>query len=188
MMRGIDGPGPQVDLKPGTPLTIRRHKWPDRDHYTAVASVLGSDSWGVWAGMRRGAWWYRDGQPVHQARSDLVELLPIEVGWAAEWYEQRPGGPDFELYCDVTGPLSWSGTVVTMVDLDLDVIRTFAGETRLLDEDEFELHRVALDYPASMVALARETAAQLMDRVSRREPPFDGSHRPWLELWKRTGS
>ena len=35
-----------------------------------------------------------------------------------------------------------------MVDLDFDVIRTFAGETRLLDEDEFELHRVELDYPA----------------------------------------
>lgn len=44
-MRGIDGPGPQVDPKPGTPLTIRRQKWPGRDHYTAVASVLGSDSW-----------------------------------------------------------------------------------------------------------------------------------------------
>ena len=53
-----------------------------------------------------------------------------------------------------------------MVDLDLAVIRTFSGQTRLLDEDEFELHRVELDYPAPMVDLARETAAQLMDRVS----------------------
>jgi hypothetical protein len=105
-MGGIDAPRPPVNLKPGTPITIRRHKWPDCDHYTAVASVLGSDSWGAWAGMRRGAWWYPDGQPVYQARSELVELLPIEAGWAAEWYEQRPGGPDFELYCDVTGPLS----------------------------------------------------------------------------------
>jgi predicted RNA-binding protein associated with RNAse of E/G family len=33
-----------------------------------------------------------------------------------------------------------------MVDLDLDVIRTFTGETRLLDEDEFELHRVELEF------------------------------------------
>jgi predicted RNA-binding protein associated with RNAse of E/G family len=32
-----------------------------------------------------------------------------------------------------------------MVDLDLDVICTFSGQTRLLDEDEFELHRVDLD-------------------------------------------
>lgn len=187
-MHGIHGQGPQGGLKTATQITIRRHKWPDRDHYTAVATVLGSDSWGVWAGMRRGAWWYRDGQPVHQARSDLVELLPIEVGWAAEWYEQRPGGPDFELYCDVTGPLSWGGTDVTMVDLDLDVIRTFTGETRLLDEDEFELHQVELAYPASMIALARETAAQLMDRVSLRKPPFEGAHLSWFELWKRMAS
>jgi uncharacterized protein len=75
-----------------------------------------------------------------------------------------------------------------MVDLDLDVIRTFAGETRLLDEDEFELHQVELGYPASLIALAAETAAQLMDRVSLRQPPFDGAHLQWFELWKRTAS
>jgi Protein of unknown function (DUF402) len=105
---------------------------------SAVASVLGSDSWEVRAGMRRGAWWYRAGRPAQQARSGLVEFLPIEVGWAAEWYEQRPGGPDLELYCHITEPLSWDGAVVAMVDLDLDVTRTFSGETRLLDEDELD--------------------------------------------------
>jgi hypothetical protein len=92
-MRATNGTRPQFELKPGTPGTIRRHKWPGRDHYAAVASVLGPDSWGVWAGMRHGAWWYRDGQPVQQRRSDLVEPLPIEVGWAAECNERRPGGP-----------------------------------------------------------------------------------------------
>ena len=111
------------------------------------------------------AWRTGMGSPPNRRARNLVQPPPVEVGWAAEWYEQRQGGPDFELYCDIIGPLSWHGTVVTMVDLDLDVIRTFSGETRLVDEDEFELHRVELDYPAWMIALACVTAAQLIDHV-----------------------
>ena len=97
--------------------------------------------------------------------------------WSSSYPSRSAGQPSgtssdkvaLILNCTATSPgPSWDGTVVTMVDLDLDVIRTFSGETRLLDEDEFELHRVELDYPAWMIDLARQTAAQLMDRVSLR--------------------
>jgi len=55
-------------------------------------------------------------------------------------------------------PSLWDGTVVTSVDLDLDVIRTFSGETKLLDEDEFEEHQIELGYPEVLVVQAREVA------------------------------
>jgi uncharacterized protein len=90
---------------------------------------------------------------------------------------RSPSG-DFELYCDVTSRLSWDGGVVTMVDLDLDIIRTFSGETRLLDEDEFEAHRIELACPDILVEEARQVAAMLMRLVGARLAPFDGSHLP----------
>lgn len=49
-----------------------------------------------------------------------------------------------------------------MVDLDLDVILGRDGSLVLDDEDEFDKHRVTLDYPADVVARARRAAADLM--------------------------
>lgn len=147
-------------------------------------SVLGEDSSGLWLGIRRGDRWLRDGQPVQAAPTDIVELIPNEIGWVAEWYEELADGPENELYCDVVGPSLWDGTVVTSVDLDLDVIRTFSGETKLLDEDEFEEHQIELGYPEVLVVQAREVASSLMRRVSDRAAPFDGSHHRWMDVWK----
>jgi protein associated with RNAse G/E len=58
------------------------------------------------------------------------------------------------------------------VELDLDVIVTEAG-VRLLDEDEFEDHRVRLAYPEQLVSAARQAAVVLFDLASRAAAPFD---------------
>ena len=79
MPKEADEPGSRDEPTPlhvGTRITIRRHKWPHRDHYTNTATVLGEGSWGLWAGMRGAEWWFRDGAPIQMARTDLVELLP----------------------------------------------------------------------------------------------------------------
>ena len=187
MLEGDCEPRPRnwpAALRPGVEITVRRTKWPDHDHYTHTTTVLGEDSWGLWLGMRRGDSWLRDGQPIQIAPTDIVELIPNEIGWAAEWYEEGPEGPEDELYRDVVGPSVWDGTVVTTVDLDLDIIRTLSGETRLLDEDEFEAHRIELAYPDALVVQARLVASNLMRQVEGRAAPFDGSHRHWMDALK----
>lgn len=59
------------------------------------------------------------------------------------------------------------GTVLRMVDLDLDVVRHRGGETRIEDEDEFAEHQVSYGYPESVTSRARQTCRWLMEAGRR---------------------
>jgi uncharacterized protein len=47
------------------------------------------------------------------------------------------------------------------------------GRVQLVDEDEFEQHRVALGYPVELQDHARRSAAEVFDRVQRGDAPFN---------------
>ena len=70
---------------------------------------------------------------------------------------------------------------MTMVDLDLDVIRRESGETLIDDEDEFEVNRLSLGYSERWVDLARTTAARVLLAVDRLDEPFGRTADEWLE-------
>jgi protein associated with RNAse G/E len=83
--------------------------------------------------------------------------------------------------------------VLRAVDLDLDVIKMSSehlsdplewmaapGETFVDDEDEFEEHRVALNYPEGVVAAAQASCQELKAAVRDGVPPYDGTHERWL--------
>jgi protein associated with RNAse G/E len=67
------------------------------------------------------------------------------------------------------------------IDIDLDVVRFVDGTIKVVDEDEFDEHRVSLNYPDWMVAQARVTTASVAVAIETGAPPFDGSHLPWFE-------
>lgn len=77
-------------------------------------------------------------------------------------------------------PARWDGDVATILDLNFDVIRSPAGVTTLLDEDEFELHSSTLGYPPDIVEQARSTADDLMDLVASGSEPFGTAAAKWL--------
>jgi protein associated with RNAse G/E len=60
--------------------------------------------------------------------------------------------------------------VVTMIDLDLDVIKRRDGTVFIDDEDEFAEHQVKYAYPADVIATARQTCDWLVQAVSTEEP------------------
>ena len=79
------------------------------------------------------------------------------------------------------------------VDLDLDVIKMASehlsdplewmaapGETFVDDEDEFEEHRVAFNYPDGVVTAAQTTCEELKRAVRAGVAPYDGTHERWL--------
>jgi protein associated with RNAse G/E len=107
-----------------------------------------------------------------------VLLFPRDRPWAASYYDS-PEQP-VSVSVDVATPAVWDGPHVTMVDLDLDVIRTRDGDVLLDDEDEFDEHRVTLGYPADVVALARRTADDLMTAAVTGHEPFGETGGRWL--------
>jgi protein associated with RNAse G/E len=85
-----------------------------------------------------------------------------------------------EIYIDLSTVPVWRGDEVTMVDLDLDVVRLVgSGVAKLLDEDEFAEHRVLFGYPEDVVREVSQTATTLMAQVTAAEP-FVAAYRPWL--------
>jgi protein associated with RNAse G/E len=104
--------------------------------------------------------------------------FPHHLPWAASYYDSVD--QPISVYVDVTTPAVWDGPLVTMVDLDLDVIMTRDGDLLLDDEDEFDEHQVTLGYPAEVVALARRTADELMTAAAAGREPFGPAGSRWL--------
>ena len=84
------------------------------------------------------------------------------------------------MYVDLTSVPVWDGDEVTMVDLDLDVVRVRQdGTVRLLDEDEFAEHQELFGYPEAVVHQVSQTARHLLAQVAVSEP-FTAAYRAWL--------
>ncbi|HEY0889147.1 MAG TPA: DUF402 domain-containing protein [Nocardioides sp.] len=162
----------------GRPISVAMTKWGGRRHWRYDGVYLGADEHGDWLGFPRGTHYHRPGKEL-VADFACVSLAPRrDAAHFAGFYDE-----DYEaaLYVDVTTPPEWDGTTLRMVDLDLDVIalRDERGLV-LADEDEFEQHRIELEYPAEIVALAEESAERVYAAVAAGEPPYDGSAERWL--------
>jgi len=189
-------------MEPGTPIRCETSKWGDRPHWHFDGVFLGSDEHGDWIGVPQGSHHHRPGLEFH-SDVDAVTLVPTD-GWYAATFHQP--GIWCDLYIDVATPGRWDGTVLRMVDLDLDVIRMSeplpevvhaaaqeagrtAGEIFVDDEDEFAEHQVLYGYPAEVVATAQASCDALLPAVRAGLPPYDGSHARWLgELSRLTTS
>jgi hypothetical protein len=158
-------------------VAVRFTKWGGGAHWEFPVTFLGDDDLGAWCVAPAGIWLERPGAAFASAFA-WVLLFPRDRPWAASYYDS-PEQP-IAVYVDVATPAVWDGPHVTMVDLDLDVIRTRDGAVLLDDEDEFDEHRVTLGYPADVVALARRTADELMTAAVTGHEPFGGAGSRWL--------
>lgn len=148
-------------------------------HWNLEMRRLGADRHGVWLGLPAGSTMRKGYGPPVPVPEAHVLLFP-ENAWHTVVFNAAPNRT--AIYCDITTPPQWPHPgEVTMVDLDLDVVRN-RGEAQplLIDQDEFAEHRVRYGYPAEVVAAAEASAEALLAAVAARTGPFDGSHRAWL--------
>lgn len=156
-------------------------------HWNLVMYRLGADEHGTWLGlpadssMRKG-----DGPPVPIPQPHVI-LFPHEQ-WYTAVFNAEPA--EVEVYCDLTTPPAWpEPDRVTMVDLDLDVLRR-RDESRalLVDEDEFAEHQALYGYPLEVIDAAQATAQRLLAAVTARTGPFNGAHEAWLQAATALGA
>lgn len=165
-------------------------KWPVEVHYRVNMALLAEDNAGVWMGNRKGAAIERPGQPTARSSQDSVTLFPRGAGWSARWYPGRSVDGRASLYCsyvDVTTPPEVTPTDIRLVDLDLDVAKTWDGNVVVLDEDEFAQNRLARGYPAEVVRSAMDTTEAIRAALTHGSFPFDGSADPYLDRWFHGG-
>jgi uncharacterized protein len=157
-------------------------------HWHHTMRYLGSDAHGVWLGAPGGTSSQRGSEPPITLAQPWVQLIPAGDQWWSGAFNGEPATT--EIYCDIGTPARWvSSAEVTMVDLDLDVVRMRAdGRVLLLDEDEFATHQVRYGYPAEVIRQAEHASAGLLAAISAREQPFTTDYRAWLEMVTLTGA
>ncbi len=148
-------------------------------HWHQSMWYLGEDEHGIWLGAGAGATARRGSEPPITFDQPSVQLIPPRQWWTAV-FNGEPART--EIYCDISTPPDWpSANEVTMVDLDLDVVRLRAdGQVLIVDEDEFAEHQVSYGYPAEVISQAERAAAWLHRAISAGAEPFGTGYRDWL--------
>jgi uncharacterized protein len=96
----------------------------------------------------------------------------LHINWRADWTPHSH-------YINVATPATWDDGVLRFIDLDLDVIWQASNHVILDDEDEFERHRDLFGYPPDLVAESWRSRDEVLDLITRRVHPFDGSLYAW---------
>ena len=96
----------------------------------------------------------------------------VEFYWWDRWYTvAQVSAPDGMLkgwYCDVCAPPHWEApSILSYVDLELDLWRGVDGAITLLDEDEFEARRAAGGFTTAQVRGAERGWAELRALAER---------------------
>jgi protein associated with RNAse G/E len=143
---------------------------------------LGNDEHGVWLGAVAGTVFTRPDVVAYEATGPLVMLVPADRAWVATFYGDGHRH-DTRIYVDMATPAVWSasGAEVTMVDLDLDVVRTRGGRIYVDDKDEFAEHQVRFAYPREVVRMAESSRDEVLSAVRAEQAPFvPAVWEPWL--------
>lgn len=154
-------------------------KYDGTRHRDYPAERLGTDDLGTWLGIRAGTPSVYHGRPSVE-QIPFVLLVPHRAWWTAMF---NPPPRTSEVYCDIATPARWDGDKVSLIDLDLDVVRRRkTGLIQLLDEDEFADHRVRFGYPDELVTEARAAAGRLVTALGDGTEPFASAYRERLSV------
>ena len=108
---------------------------------------------------------------VESGKTTRAVELYFEDRWYNVWH--FPDDPTHLWYCNVALPASFDGKTLRWVDLDIDIRCYRDGVPEVLDEDEFEQHRVELGYPAEIVEGALAARDEALRLARERAFPFD---------------
>ncbi|WP_261808765.1 YgaC family protein [Nonomuraea sp. C10] len=145
-------------------------------HWHHPGTLLGEDEHGSWVAVPSGTVARKGEGPKVTWPHDSLMLFPRSSWWTAT-FNSPPHR--IEVYVDVTTVPEWRDGQVTMLDLDLDVVRMRDGRLFLDDEDEFAEHQLTLGYPSEIIRQAEDTAHWLLQAVAHHHGPFGGAHTRW---------
>lgn len=95
-------------------------------------------------------------------------------------------------YCNVASPPYVNGNIITYIDYDLDVIRMPGGAVHIVDQEEYERHKISYHYSSIVDAKVKQGLQDLLLRIEQGRAPFHEEwvheyYRQWLK-WKGKGT
>ena len=143
-------------------IVVRVFKYDGREHRT----------WRARVDKRVGPLVVLDAVFAEEVEHDLLGRIASgtiskEFYWLDRWYNVFRFSDRY--YCNVTEPPSFDGSLLTYVDLDIDVLVEQDFSYRILDLEDFETY----PYPAEVKQKARQAVAELISLVAARSFPFN---------------
>jgi protein associated with RNAse G/E len=88
-------------------------------------------------------------------------------------------------YCNIASPFYYYDNTVTYIDYDLDAIKLPDGTIHVVDEEEYQTHRLLYQYPPIVESKVRCGMDALMERMKQGLAPFqDDEALRYYDLWK----
>ncbi|SFE75582.1 hypothetical protein SAMN05216378_3960 [Paenibacillus catalpae] len=130
--------------------------------------------------------------PVHRDQNIIVLInrqTPILESDGKQWISRVPAVSFFipgewfnvvalledsgiRYYCNIASPPYLQGDVLTYIDYDLDVIRTTDGNRYVVDQDEYQMHKLAYHYPQMVEDKVQQGLSALLKRMDEGAVPF----------------
>lgn len=80
---------------------------------------------------------------------------------------------DIYYYCNIASPTILEGRVIKYIDYDLD-LRCFPdGSYKILDESEYEYHKIKMSYPDEIDLIVKQELKNLIKLYESKKGPFD---------------
>src|SRR5437763_17172670 len=116
---------------------------------------------------------------VHHSQLGHIPLgtRTVEYYWLDKWYNVfrflRDTGETRFWYCNINLPPTVEDSLMTYVDLDIDVLVQTDFSYQILDLDEFERHARIFSYPPEVQESTQNALTELILRIERRQFPFN---------------
>ena len=159
-------------------MRLQYLKWPDFPHWRVEITPLGEDAHGRWFMIPRGRAAQKGLESPIEMPATCAVLVPKREWWIATFYAQPS---KIAVYVDITTHARQATDTITLVDLDLDVIREWDGSAAIVDEDEFAENQLDLQYPPAVIESARTAADAILEQLEQGSEPFGEIGPAWVE-------
>jgi uncharacterized protein len=121
-----------------------------------------------------------EGEIEHQLMGRITSgTRSVEYYWLDRCYNvfrlTEKEGTFRSFYCNIGTPAVLAGSVLTYVDLDIDVLVEPDFSYRVIDLDDFEANIVTQGYSQDVQSKARTALAELITLIEERQFPFLGA-------------
>jgi len=137
--------------------------------------------WNARLKKRAGSLLVLDAEFEHDVEHDLLGSIrrgtkTVEYYWLDRWYNvfrflDEDGGTRV-WYCNINTPPRLEDTLLTYVDLDIDVLVKSNFSYEVLDLDDFELNATKYGYPKSVKEHGHAALSELIGMIKSRHFPF----------------
>lgn len=154
------------------PITVRALKYDGVEHRRWSAALLRQED----------SLLLLDAKFEEEVQHDLLGTIALgtislEYYWLDRWYNvfrfSDPAGPLRNYYCNVNIPPTFDGSVLSYIDLDIDILVNADLSYRVLDLDEFEENATKYGYSPGVREQAHRALSDLISLIESRRFPFD---------------